>query len=408
MQPNRSLSSELDERSEDLFGTAAPEGPTSQRAGVLPHQAIEGLIARGAIKGAAIERAQLQPASLDLRIGKIGFRINASFLPGRNVTVQDKIEHLKSHPINLSAGSILEKGAVYVLQIEEELSLNDTIYAVANPKSSIGRLDVFTRLIADGSDAFDVVPPGFRGSLWAEVSPRTFSVRVKQGSRLNQIRFRRRTSSQHAHTTFHLSDRDLETVHAQSPIVDGAATIRGGLNMSVNLDGSANGRIVGFRANKYASFIDIDKVGDYDPTAYWHPLFGRDDRSVILEPGQFYILASKERLHIPADLAAEMVAFDPMMGEFRVHYAGFFDPGFGRSDSGAPGSRAVLEVRTYDIPFLLQDGQTIGRLVFERLAERPRRLYGDAIGSNYQGQGLKLSKHFRAWPANSPSELGDF
>jgi dCTP deaminase len=284
---------------------------------------------------------------------------------------------------------------MYLVELQEHLKLQEIISAVANPKSSTGRLDIFTRLIANHSDVFDNVASGYEGPLFAEVSPRSFSIKIRKGSRLNQIRFRRRNPTQDVHEGFLLDDKELRTRHDKSPLVDGKLTLRNGLVLRVSLAfPNAENDVVGFRAQKYTDTIDVDKVDSYDPTEYWEPVHRRKDGRVILDPHQFYIFASQEQVHIPPDLAAEMVAIDPEMGEFRVHYAGFFDPGFGFTEDGRPGSRAVLEVRSHEIPFLIEDGQIIGRLAFLHLSEAPDILYGALPGSHYQGQGLKLSKHF--------------
>ena len=389
-----------------LFSGADPERPGEPgepgsrglRSGVLPQQEIERLLARRHIRG-GVEHAQLQPASLDLRLGRTGYRIRASFLPGASRTVQEQIDSLALHEISLEGGQVLERHCVYLIELEEVLLLPDSVSAVANPKSSTGRLDVFTRLIADRADAFDTVPAGYRGKLYAEVSPRTFPIKVRQGSRLNQIRFRRYNSQQETHRSFRLTDRELRDLDARERVVLGDATIRDGLVLTVGLS-EAPGAVIGYRAKRHTGIVDVDQVARYELRHFWEPLVA-DGTSLVLEPNEFYILASRERIRIPAEVAAEMVAFDPMMGEFRVHYAGFFDPGFGVVDGREPGSRAVLEIRSYEVPFVLEDGQPIGRLAFERLAEPPVRLYGAGIGSNYQAQGLKLSKHFRE-PGSGP------
>jgi dCTP deaminase len=389
----------------DLFGAketrGAPGQPDysaadwSQTPGVLSAQDIKRLIERRNVRAdPALEESQIQPASLDLRLGKIAYRIHASFFPGRDVKVADRIDELKAHQFFLVDGAILERNGVYLIELEESLHLTDVYSAAANPKSSTGRLDIFTRLITDGADVFDVIPPAYKGKLWAEVSPRTFSIKVKRGIRLNQIRFRRRAPSQPDYTTFFISDKQLMEIHSKTPLVDDDVVIRNGLNIRVNLDKANGSTIVGYRAKRHTAVIDLSMINHYEAEKFWEPLYYSPSKELLLEPGEFYILASKERMHVPSNLAAEMVAFDPMVGEFRVHYAGFFDPGFGRGSSG-PGSRAVLEVRTHDMPFLLKDGQTIGRLMFESLTADPAISYGENIQSNYQGQGLKLSKHFR-------------
>jgi dCTP deaminase len=277
-----------------------------------------------------------------------------------------------------------------VIPLQERLRLPADVAGVANPKSSTGRLDIFTRLITDDSEIFDHVAAGYRGRLYAEVSPRSFSVRVREGSRLDQIRFRRHEPR----TELQLSDAMLAAEHARAPLVDGDLTLRDGLILRVALDGF--GGVVGYRAQKHTDVIDVDLVDRYAVEDYWERLPVRSNRKLILDPDEFYILASREKIRIPAHLSAEMMAIDPAMGEFRVHYAGFFDPGFGYASDGRPGSRAVLEVRSHDVPFILDDGQVIGRLVYEPMAAEPELLYGEAGASNYQGQDLKLSKHFEA------------
>ena len=357
--------------------------------GLLPRPRIAALAASGAIAAERmLEPAQLQPASLDLRLGKEAYRLRASFLPGRDRTVRERIEALAPERISLEGeGAVLEKGIVYVAPLCERLALPETLAGAANPKSSTGRLDIFVRMIVDGGVAFDEAPAGYNGPLWVEISPRSFSVRVREGSRLNQLRLRG------AGPRATLSDAALRDLHARAALVDGALELRDGLMTHVGLAGEG---IVGFRAIKNGGVIDVDKPGACAAEDFWEPIRARDGR-LILDPEEFYILASRERMHIPADLAAEMAAVDPALGEFRVHYAGFFDPGFGWTPDGKPGAKGVLEVRGRDVPFLLEDGQPIARLVFEPLSEAADALYGAIGGSNYQGQGLKLSKHFRAW-----------
>jgi dCTP deaminase len=342
-----------------------------------------------------IEETQLQPASLDLRLGTKAYRVPASFLPGKGKSVEEQLSELEFDEINLEAGAVLERGTVYVVELLEHLSLPESVSALANPKSSTGRLDVFTRLIADHSDMFDSVPGGYQGKIYTEISPCSFSIRVRKGSRLNQIRFRRRNSAQAETAKFTLSDRELLEQHRQMPLVDGDIQLRNGLVLSVDLNGEHPSGLVGYRAQKFTGVIDLDSIAEYDPRDFWEQVHVRNYNKLILDPNQFYILASRERIHIPPDWAAEMVPIDPMMGEFRVHYAGFFDPGFGFTEQGHPGSRAVLEVRSHEVPFVLEDGQAIGRLSYEPMAETPDILYGQTETSNYQGQGLKLSKHFR-------------
>lgn len=331
---------------------------------------------------------QIQPASLDLRLGAKAFRVRASFLPGPRATVAERIAEIALHEFALGEGAVLETGCVYIVPLLESLALPAGILASANPKSSTGRLDVFTRVIADNARAFDQIEAGYRGPLYVEISPRTFPVLVRQGSRLSQIRFRRGNAL--------LSAAGLAELHARERLVDVPdADIGAGVAVSVDLFGTQSSHFVGYRAKRHTGLIDVDRRAGYHLTDFWEPIAAHFDRSLILDPNEFYILASKEAVQVPPDYAAEMTPFDPLVGEFRVHYAGFFDPGFGYAGAGGGGSRAVLEVRSHEVPFILEHGQIVGRLVYERMLARPERLYGEGIGSNYQAQGLKLSKHFR-------------
>ena len=354
--------------------------------GVLPSQRLDAMIAAGQITGTpAVTPAQIQPASLDLRLGTVAYRVRASFLAGHGRSVADRLKEFEMHRIDLTDGAVLEKGAVYVVPLMESLDLPDGLQAVANAKSSTGRLDLLTRLITDGGAEFDRIAPGYTGPLYAEICPRSFSVLVRPGMRLNQIRFREGQAI--------LSDRTLAALHDSDILVDGEALIDEGLGFSVDLrpDGTD---LVGYRAKPHTGVIDLDLIGHYDAREYWEEVRTQDGQ-IILDPGAFYILVSREAVHIPPAYAAEMAPFLAMVGEFRVHYAGFFDPGFGHSAAGGAGSRGVLEVRCHEAPFVLEHGQTVGRLVYEHMSEVPKQLYGQDIASNYQGQGLKLSKHFK-------------
>jgi len=368
------------------------------RTGILPSQAIRSMIAGGEITAAPeIETNQIQPASLDLRLGKVAYRIRASFLPGPGATVRDKLTELKFHEIDLTKGAVLEAGCVYLVPLIEQLKLRSTIAGFANPKSSTGRLDVFTRLIADRQDGFDAVEEGYTGPLFAEICPRTFSIKVRYGSRLNQIRFRRRVGQQldADERPGRVRDRALREIHSDVGLVEGEASIREGLNLSISLAPVPPTGLVGYRARRYAGVVDVDAVGAYEANQYWEAVKLGEDRRLVLDPHEFYILASKESVSVPPAYVAEMAPFDPLIGEYRVHYAGFFDPGFGYAEGKAPGAKAVLEVRSLDIPFILEDGQIVGRLVYDRLTDIPDQIYGQGIGSHYQAQGLKLSKHFK-------------
>jgi dCTP deaminase len=382
----------------ELETSASPRARLDGQTGVLPRQEIRALVRRRLIRSAdEIIESQYQPASIDLRLGSKAHRVRASFLPGPNKNVADVLDELAHDEISLEYGAILERGCVYVVELMEQLhKLPETISAFANPKSSTGRLDVFTRLIADKVAMFDTVQGGYSGKLYAEISPSSFSIKVRKGSRLNQLRFRRRAANQDEMLSGRVSDRQLRDIHAKTPLVDGVPVIRNGLVFHINLAPAHADDIVGYRAQRFTDVIDVDRIGAYKINDFWEPIRLHGPRRLILDPHQFYILASKEKLHIPSDLAAEMAPIDPTMGEFRVHYAGFFDPGFGVGANGAPGSRGVLEVRSHEVPFILEDGQVTGRLMFERMAARPDALYGEIGTSNYQGQALKLSKHFAA------------
>jgi len=331
--------------------------------GILPCQAIDALIDQGAIGAiSAFEADQIQPASLDLRLGAQAWRVRASFLPRVGRAVSERIADVAMHRLDLTAGAVLERGCVYIVELQERLVLPPSISARANPKSSTGRVDVFVRLLTNGQPAFDDVPAGYAGPMYLEIAPQTFSILVRAGTRLNQLRLKR-----------------------------GAPPLLRVKNVGVDLSDG----VAGYRARRHAGVVDMDFVEGHDPRDYWEPLTARRGE-LLLDPGEFYILASKDRVEIPVLEAAEMTPIDPSVGEFRVHYAGFFDPGFGTVEAGGEGSRGVLEVRSHETPFLLEDGQTVARLVFEPLTERPARLYGVG-GSHYQRQGLRLSKHFRAW-----------
>ena len=356
----------------------------SENTGVLSAEMIAALIDGGAIRGA--DHARLQPASLDLSLGKKAWRVRASFLPSRSRRVIDRLEDgLAMHSIDLSQGAVFERGCVYLVELNEQVSLPIDVAGAANPKSSTGRIDVFVRLVADYGEAFDEIPAGYEGPLYAEISPRTFSIFARTGSTLNQLRLKRGACR--------LDDAALLALHRDMQLVSAAAAnIDGGLGLSVCL--GADNETIGWRARRHSALIDVDKVGALDPNEYFEPLAPHRSGFIILDPDEFYILASKEALVIPPGYAAEMTPINPGLGEFRVHYAGFFDPGFGYSGSGLNGSRAVLEVRSHDAPFVLEDGQLVARLVYEQMAAQPAQLYGADLKSNYQGQGLKLSKHF--------------
>jgi dCTP deaminase len=355
--------------------------------GILAAHQIEAMAGAGLIRPEQpFAPGQIQPASLDLRLSARAWRMRASFLPGLGRTVAKCIENVALHEIDLSKGAVLETGCVYVAELMESLALPPEIAAAANPKSSTGRIDVFTRVITDHSREFDLIEAGYNGRLYAEISPRTFPILARAGARLSQVRFRQG----HAR----LDDAGHIALHEREKLVTSAEpSIQGGVAVSIDLSGFGGTSLIGYRAKRHTGLIDVDKLAAHDVLDFWEPIHARGD--LVLDPGEFYILASKEAVRVPPDHAAEMTPFDPLVGEFRVHYAGFFDPGFGAAEAGGAGSRAVLEVRSHDVPFILEDGQIVGRLVYEKMAELPKMLYGASLSSNYQAQGLKLSKHFR-------------
>jgi len=356
------------------------------KTGVLSDKQIKQMVAEGAIGASSpILNSQIQPASLDLRLGDKAFRVRASFLPGKTNSVSTRLEELTMHEITLTGGAVLEKGCVYVVPLMEQLNLPQGMTGAASAKSSIGRLDLMTRVITDQGVEFDRIPEGYVGPLYAEICPQSFSVVAQPGQLLTQVIFRNGR-------TF-LSDDELYEVHQRTPIVSGTPMISDGLGFSVDLQ-PHHGDLVGYRAKRHSGVVDLSKLSHYNPADYWEEVRTLDGR-IILDPGAFYILVSREAISIPPDCAAEMAPYLAMVGEFRVHYAGFFDPGFGYDAAGGAGSRGVLEVRCHEAPFVLEHGQTVGRLVYERMSEEPEALYGSGIKSNYQGQGLKLSKHFK-------------
>lgn len=366
-------------------------GQADFSTGILPSQGIRKAIKTGEIGASeVIEEGQIQPASLDLRLGSVAYRVRASFLPGRH-TVAAKIESLSMHEIDLTSGAVLERDCVYIVPLLENLRLKRRTSALANPKSSTGRLDVFARLITERGVRFDELETGYSGPLWAEISPRSFSILVRKGSRLLQLRVKRGSPPR--------STAALRKLHDEVGLVDaapGEEDIRhGSIAVKLNARSDERSGLIGYRAKKHTDVIDIDRIDHYDPLDFWEPIAQRRDQGIVLDPDAFHILASKEALRVPPDHAAEMLAYDAVVGEFRVHYAGFFDPGFGHSDGGGGGAVAVLEVRSRDVPFMVEDGQIIGRLLFERLTAPADKVYSAAIGSSYQRTGLALAKQFR-------------
>jgi len=373
--------------------------------GILSSQEILELIKKNVINSdQEIDKDIIQPASIDLRLGIRAWRVPASFLPGKGNLVSDRLKDFAMHEFSLLDGAVLECGCVYIVKLLESVSLNDDLTGIANPKSSTGRLDVFTRLIVDGAQEFEDVPAGYKGPLYAEISPRTFSILVRTGSRLNQLRIRRGYSF----ATY----KEMEILQEHVGLVRNENNnhlpdkIKNGVPLSVDLVGEKG--LIGYKARKHSRLVDVDKPNYYNRNFFWEKITtedlvsqtsksrnGNSSSGLILSPDAFYILASKEYVSVPSNYAAEMRAYDTKVGEFRAHYAGFFDPGFGLSELGASKTKAVLEVRSHDVPFLIEQEQTICRLVYEPMANIPNFLYGETGStSNYQAQGLKLSKHF--------------
>ncbi|MGD0127652.1 MAG: 2'-deoxycytidine 5'-triphosphate deaminase [Terriglobia bacterium] len=380
-----------------LFPNLSTQPSSARTTGILPSQAIRELIAGGRIE-ASIEVAeeQIQPASIDLRLGEVAYRVRASFLPGSESAVQDKISSLLIAKMDLTGGVVFEPGCVYIVPLMEELRLPKDVEARANPKSTTGRLDVFTRLITDYGVEFERVRAGYRGKLYAEIVSGTFTIQVRTGTKLNQLRFIRGNPPSHDGPLAELDEREnLVYEDEEGPV---KAKIDKGLRISVRLNADGETDLVAFRAKKHAPVIDLGVRDFYDPREYWDAVYSVEGRGIVLEPGDFYILASKEKVRVPPDYAAEMVPYDQAIGEFRVHYAGFFDPGFGYGTSDVLGTLAVLEVRAHEVPILIEHAQTVGRLIYSPMMGRPEKIYGVQIGSSYQMQGLALSKQFKRWP----------
>ena len=359
--------------------------------GILPLQELQfqARVSKEIFALEPIREDQYQPASLDLRLGASAYRVRASFLPGKGATVKQRLDELAMHEMDITHGGVLERGCVYIVPLLEGLALKRRTSALGNPKSSTGRLDIFTRLITDYGTEFDRVREQYKGPLYAEVSPRTFSLLVRKGSRLSQIRIRRGNPAS--------TDEEMRRLQQEFQIVESIneEDIRNGVPVSVDVRGAQSGGIIGYKAKSHAGLIDIDKIRHYDVRDYWEPIYAPRRGGLVLDPADFYILGSREPVKVPPTHAAEMIAYDTLVGEFRVHYAGFFDPGFGHPEAAGEGSRAVLEVRSYEVPFVLEHGQIVGRLNYERLTTRPVRLYGLNVSSSYQRQGIALSKHFK-------------
>ena len=380
-----------------LFPNLTTEPSSARTTGILPAQTIRELIAGGRLEASQeFTEQQIQPASIDLRLGEVACRVRASFLPGPESTVQEKISSLLISKVDLTGGSVFEPGCVYIVPLMEELHLPKNVEARANPKSTTGRLDIFTRLITDYGVEFERVRPGYRGKLYAEIVSRTFTIQVRTGMKLNQLRFIRGNPPSHDGPLAELDEREnLVYEDEEGPV---KAKIDKGLRISVRLNTEGETDLVAFRAKRHAPVVDLGVRDFHDPREYWDAVSSKPGRGIVLDPGDFYLLASKEKVRVPPDYAAEMVPYDQSIGEFRVHYAGFFDPGFGYGLSDVLGTLAVLEVRAHEVPILIEHGQVVGRLIYTPMLSRPDKIYGVQIGSSYQMQGLALSRQFKRWP----------
>ncbi|PYY18793.1 MAG: 2'-deoxycytidine 5'-triphosphate deaminase [Acidobacteria bacterium] len=377
-----------------------PNEPELERNnGILPAQSLRALVKNHIIaapESLPIGDEQIQPASIDLRLGQQAFHVRASFLPGKSSTLLKRVhDGLLIDTVDLSQPALLTPNSVYIVKLTETLNLPADVSGIANPKSTTGRLDIFTRLITEHGEEFERVPRGYSGELYVEVVTRSFPVYVREGLKLNQLRFiRGRAEARRDSVLRELAkDDQLVRYETEDRVVD---AINRGLSVTVNLEGSERSDIVAYKAKKYAAPIDLSKIRYYEMADFWEFIRKPAVRRLILEPDEFYLLASKEKVRVPPDHAAEMVSYDPTMGEFHVHYAGFFDPGFGYGAQGEiPGTKAVLEVRAHDMPILLEDGQFVGKLLYYRMAAIPQVVYGQEIGSSYQKQELTPSKQFK-------------
>jgi len=381
-------------QTEALFPEYEKEQHILHTTGILPSQTIFQLTEKGYLSAdSPITEKQIQPASIDLRLGPKAYRIQASFLPGSQYRVMQKLQEWLIAEIDITSPTVFERGCVYIVPLMESMNLPNDISAKTNPKSTAGRLDIFTRLITDGATEFEQIPNGYKGPLYAEIVPRTFPIVLTQGDCLNQLRLSRGKPPSFDSRLQKLDEKEILVYEDGDRPSE--AIIKNGLRISINLQGSSDEHIIGYRAKKNAPAIDFQKINEYEPNDFWDIIANIKNSSLILNPDDFYILGSKEKIRVPPHYAAEMVAYDSSIGEFRIHYAGFFDPGFGYGESDIKGTHAVLEIRSHDVPFIIEDGQIVGRLIYERLMSPSEKIYGVNIGSSYQRQGLSLSKQFR-------------
>jgi dCTP deaminase len=364
--------------------------------GVLPAQQLRDAVRSEWLRAGEwrIPPEAVQPASVDLRLGEHAWALRCSFLPDSESTVEEKVADIAFERIDLRDGATLERDRPYLVPLIERLRLPAQVRAHANPKSSTGRLDVFTRVLTDRSHRFDEIAAGYEGGLYLEVVPRTFAIRVRTGLALNQVRLIRGDAR--------LADAELLALHHdapllfydQEPVAESELSIADGLFLSLDVRGPSDAT-VGYRAKKNSLPIDLARGASLRWQEYWEPVHPEPGGRIVLEPEVFYLLLSAEGVSVPPCYAAEMLAYDPTAGELRTHYAGFFDPGFGYSaDGDRRGARAALEVRARDVSFMVEHRQPVCKLAFERMAAEPDILYGEEAGSSYQHQRTMLSKHF--------------
>ncbi len=376
---------------------------SEQTPGVFPSQELNRAIEEEWVSSGdyRIRPEAIQPASIDLRLGDFAWALRCSFLPDVDSTVEEKTEGLAFQKVDLRDGAVLERDRPYLVPLIEELALPGDVRAKANPKSSTGRLDVFTRVITDRHHRFDDVRAGDRGRLYLEIVPRSFAIQVKTGLSLNQLRL--------ARGDVRLGDAEIRDLQDEAPLLymdsepvpQAELAVADGLFLSLDLSGPGD-RTVGYRAKKNSLPVDLSRIRAYRWSDYWDPVFPEPGGRVVLEPEIFYLLLSAEGVCVPPEIAAEMMAYDPTAGELRTHYAGFFDPGFGYDpEGGRHGSRAALEVRARDVSFMVEHRQPVCKLGLERMAAPAERLYGADLGSNYQGQVTMLSKHFEEQTASA-------
>jgi len=350
--------------------------------GPLVYEDYLSLYNKKKIQSLYFKKSQIQPSSIDLSLSDECYEIKTSFL-SPDSKVRDKLNKIYSKKINLKTSKIFKKNKTYIVRLNETLHLNNSISGHCNPKSSTGRLNIFCRTILDYCDEYEKIPKNYNGEIFLEITTRSFDIKISKGDKLNQMRLRKKTNN-------YLNDKDLKKINKRNALIftNKKNIIENGLRISVDL--SNDNKICAYVAKKTSLNINFSKISFYEIKKFWKPLKPVNN-SLIIEKNKFYILKSREKIRIPSNLAGEMIPYDTGIGDFRAHYAGFFDPGFG----DPKGSYAVLEVKTNELPFILEDGQTIARIKYEKLNKKTFLVYGSIINSNYQNQKLALSKHFK-------------